>query len=54
MRRKFIDLRTERGQRVFNNIRKFYCSLDYGIDNEILYSEGITHIIDWNGNQIIL
>lgn len=50
MQRKGIDLRTERGKKIYNKIASFYNSLLYGWKGheEDLYAEGYDYLIDFN------
>lgn len=49
---RVLDLRTERGHKIYNEIRNWYPSLDYGWQSgkEYLYAEGYNVIIDSKGN----
>lgn len=51
MKKKGIDLRTERGRRIYNEIAAWYPSLDYGwrAGKEYLVAEGYCYIIDSDG-----
>lgn len=48
---KTLDLRTERGRKIYHEISLWYPSLDYGWQQgkEYLYAEGYNVIIDHNG-----
>lgn len=56
MKKKGIDLRTERGRRIYNEIAAFYPSLDYGwkAGKEYLFAEGYHYIIDLSGTCYVL
>lgn len=51
MKRKGIDLRTERGKKIYSEIASYYDSLHYGWkgNEEYLFAEGYNYLIDFNG-----
>jgi hypothetical protein len=52
MRNKVLDLRTARGMRIFEIMCVYYPSMVYGPDQQTIYSEGYTHVIDTYGNVL--
>lgn len=53
---KLIDLRTERGKKIYNELSLFYPSLNYGwqAGKEYLMAEGYNVIITSNGKGYII
>lgn len=53
-RHKVLDLRTEKGKRIYDKLASQYNSLNYEIDKEIMFSEGYTYVINESGKIIIM